>query len=105
MFVSEVGLATDVLQSILTALFIMASLNFRSIVNLSFSLLGSVTPPTDTSLGLLNLALKAVAACGETCSVLALPKFLDLSLIDLMATLEGEWLESTVVVVVVTLLG
>ena len=89
----------------LTALLIMASLNFRSIVNLSFSLLGSA-PPTDTSLWLLriesNLALKAVAA-GETCSVLALPKFLDLSLIDLMATLEGEWLESAVVVVVVTL--
>ena len=104
MFVSEVGVVTDELQSILTALFIMASLNFRSIVNLSFSLLGSVTPPTDTSLGLLNLALKAVAA-EETCSVLALPKFLDLSLIDLMAALEGEWLESTVVVVVVTLLG
>ena len=101
MFVSEVGVVTDELQSILTALFIMASLNFRSIVNLSFSLFGSA-PPTETSLGLLNLALKAVAA-EETCSVLALPKFLDLSLIDLMAALEGEWLESAVVVVVVTL--
>lgn len=87
---------------------IMASLNFRSIVNLSFSLLGSAPPPTDTMcLGLpprlLNLALKAALAAGETWSVLALPKFLDLSLIDLMATLEGEWLESAVVVVVVTL--
>ena len=80
-------------------LFTMASLNFRSMVSLSFSLFGS---PTDNSLGLVNLALKAAA--GETCKpVLALPKVLDLSLIDLMARLEGEWLESAVVVVVVTL--